>query len=66
MLELLFKEDEILKNHFLLLFKSFAIWILLVEAIQKVLDHDDEIVADIDPFSRNLSVSSDALDDLYK
>ena len=64
-IELLFKKDKVLQNDFFLLFKGFAIGIFLVETVQKILDHNDKIVANIDPISRNLTIGGNAFDNLY-
>ena len=62
MIYVLFKEDEVLEYDLFFLFEGFGIFVLWVVVVEEVFDHDDGVVAYVDPVALYLSIGGDVLE----
>ena len=65
--EVLIKIDKVLKNDFLLVFKTFTVFVIFVKVVQSFSNKDGDVVANFDPYIVvDVTVVSDSLEDLNK
>lgn len=65
--KILIKIDKVLKNDFLLVFKTFAVFVLFVKLVQSFSNEDSYVVANFDPdVAVDFAVGGDSLEDLNK